>query len=273
MAASHFTYLDGLIDGKDNQALVAGLAIAGVLTLFGLLSKRKLVTNQQIDALVVPSGNVSAFGIADFVVECFLHFQDSILGRENRRYFPFMATLFFFLLFSNLLGLIPGTPAITASVSITVGFALASFAHFNYHGVREHGVWGYVKHFLGPVWWLAFLIFPLEIFSTLLRILTLNLRLYWNITADHIVLGALTDVLKIGAVPVYILGTFVSVIQAFVFTVLSMVYVLLATQHGDDSHGETDGHGKLESRNDLDGPDGASLVTSSHSAVGHVDKH
>jgi F-type H+-transporting ATPase subunit a len=89
------------------------------------------------------------------------------------------------------------------------------------------------------VWWLAFLIFPLEILGTFLRILTLNLRLYWNISADHIVLGLFTDLVPV-VVPVIFLalGTFVCFMQAFVPTILTMIYILLATQHeeGEEHH-------------------------------------
>ena len=138
------------------------------------------------------------------------------------------------LLSMNLIGLIPGVPAATTTVWINVGIALCVFLYFNYHGMRTHGVLGYLKHFCGPAWWLVWMIFPLEIFSTCLRVLTLNMRLYWNITADHLVLGIATDMTKI-LVPIafYALGTFVSLVQAVVFTLLSMVYLQLATQHAE----------------------------------------
>ena len=89
-----------------------------------------------------------------------------------------------------------------------------------------------MKHFAGPVWWLAWFILPLELFGTVLRILTLNLRLYWNITADHVVLGIMSELVPF-VVPVifYALGTFVCFMQAFVPTVLTMIYIMLATQH------------------------------------------
>jgi F-type H+-transporting ATPase subunit a len=137
----------------------------------------------------------------------------------------------------NLIGLIPGMVSPTTTVSVNVAIALIVFLSFNYYGIREQGLVNYLKHFAGPVWWLAPLLFPLEILSAVLRVLTLNLRLYWNITADHIVLGVFTELTKY-VVPVifYGLGTFVCFMQAFVFTTLTMVYIFLAVDHGAEEH-------------------------------------
>jgi F-type H+-transporting ATPase subunit a len=175
---------------------------------------------------------MSGAGIADVLIEGFVSFQDSILGKEGRKYLPLTATIFFYVLVLNLVGLIPGMPAPTTSVWTTVPVALLIFFGFNYYGIKELGVFKYFKHFAGPVSWLAFIIFPLEILGTFLRILTLNLRLYWNVSADHIVLGLFTDLVPV-VVPVvfYALGTFVCFMQAFVPTILTMIYILLATQH------------------------------------------
>ena len=144
---------------------------------------------------------------------------------------PFTASLFLFLLAANLLGLVPGMPAITTTVWVNVGMALVVFLYFNYLGIKEHGLLSYLKHFCGPVWLLAWFIFPLEIFSTCLRVLTLNLRLYWNINADHEVLNIFTNLIGPFAAPFYVMGVFVCFMQAFIFTTLTMVYILLATQH------------------------------------------
>jgi F-type H+-transporting ATPase subunit a len=108
---------------------------------------------------------------------------------------------------------------------------------YNYYGLRAHGG-SYLKHFLGPVWWLAFLMLPLELIDNFLRPITLNLRLMMNMFADHLVLGIFTDLTKL-VIPVVflLLGTFVSVIQAVVFTLLSLVYVALAVGgHGEENH-------------------------------------
>ena len=113
--------------------------------------------------------------------------------------------------------------------------ALVVFLLFNWAGVREQGVLSYLKHFCGPVIFVAPLVFPLEILSTCLRILTLNMRLYWNISADHLVLATFTDLTKY-VVPVafYAMGAFVCFMQAFVFGTLTMIYILFAVQHEEE---------------------------------------
>jgi len=201
------------------------------------LKKRRTRYGEQMG--VVPEDKVTTAGIADFMIEQFVGFQDSILGKENRKYLPLTATIFFYVLVLNLIGLIPGMPAATTSVWTTVPVALLIFFGFNYYGIKELGLAKYFGHFAGPIWWMALVIFPLEILGTFLRILTLNLRLYWNVTADHIVLGLFTDLVPV-LVPVifYALGTFVCFMQAFVPTILTMIYIMLATQHeeGEEHH-------------------------------------
>ena len=102
---------------------------------------------------------------------------------------------------------------------------------FNYYGFKAQGV-GYLKHFAGPIWWLAVLMIPLEIIGALVRPFSLGLRLFGNLFGDHLVLEIFTDLTRV-AVPVvfYLLGTLVTVIQAFVFTLLSMIYIALAVHH------------------------------------------
>ena len=101
--------------------------------------------------------------------------------------------------------------------------------------MKENGLINYLKHFCGPVPALAILIFPVEIISTTLRILTLNLRLYWNISADHMVMSGFVDqVFGPSGIVIYVLALFVSFMQAFIFTTLSMVYILLAVQHEEE---------------------------------------
>jgi F-type H+-transporting ATPase subunit a len=239
--ADHYTYLHslGLQDGDTQKFVTAvavgvGLLVAGSQAAKALTLRRKRLGNEEG---VVPESHISLPGFFDFFAEIFVAFQDSILGKENRKYLPLTATIFLFCLFANLLGLIPGFPAATTTVWVTVPLALLIFVSFNRYGIQENGVGGHIKHFAGPVWWLAVFMFPLEIFGALLRILTLNLRLYWNMSADHMVLGIFSEMTPY-LVPVifYGLGTFVSFMQAFVPTVLTMIYILLATQHGEEEH-------------------------------------
>ena len=240
---NHYTYLHSLgVSDHNYQKVSVALAVAVGMVAIGTTCARTLSAKRQRlgdKAGVIPDKAISTAGVVDFLVESFVGFQDSILGKENRKYLPLTATVFFYYLALNLFGLIPGVPAATTSVWTTLPVALMIFIVFNYYGIKEHGVVNYLKHFAGPAWWMAWLMFPLEIFGAFLRILTLNLRLYWNISADHQVLGAFTELVPL-FVPVvfYILGTFVCFMQAFIPTILTMIYIMLATQHeeGEEHH-------------------------------------
>ncbi len=232
---THYNFFQNVTNDENWQKISLAIVIAASLLIIAKIVGSKLKTQSQLESAVIPAEKFSVFGFFDFFVESFINFQDSILGKENRKYITFTGSIFIFLLLSNLMGLIPGMPAVTTTVWINVGLAFCVFVFFNLQGIKENGILGYLKHFCGPVLILAPLIFPLEIISTVLRLLTLNLRLYWNITADHTVLGAFTDLTKV-IIPVffYAMGTFVAFMQSFVFTTLTMIYILLAVQHGDE---------------------------------------
>jgi F-type H+-transporting ATPase subunit a len=126
------------------------------------------------------------------------------------------------------------TPA-TDNLNTTLAIGIFAFLVYNYYGLREHGL-AYLKHFLGPIIWLAFLMAPIEIISHLMRPLTLGIRLQGNIFADHTVVGVFIDLFRnIWFIPVpalfYGLGIFVCFMQAFVFTMLSMIYISMAIAH------------------------------------------
>lgn len=233
---AHYTYLNSLgLTDPNTQKFVTALALGSVLLFVGAQSANVLARRRKVLGVeqgVIPEKNITTSGVFDFFIETFIAFQDSILGKENRKFLPLTATVFLYVFVLNIIGLVPGMPAPTTTVWTTVPVGLLIFISFNYYGIKEHGVWNYMKHFAGPVWWLAWFILPLELFGTVLRILTLNLRLYWNINADHIVLGILSDLVPF-LLPVifYALGTFVCFMQAFVPTVLTMIYIMLATQH------------------------------------------
>ncbi len=241
----HFTWFHDLpakIHGAskhypDTEKFLLAIALSIILIWAARRATKYLKNEADIETRIVPGNEGFFYNMFDLIIESFTKYQDSVLGKENRKYVSLTGSLFIFLLFSNLLGLIPGMAAITTSVWINVGLAIVVFFCFNWYGIREHGAGGYFKHFMGPVWWLAPFIFCLEIASTCMRILTLNLRLYWNISADHIVLDTSIKLTKfVLPVAFYALGTFVSFMQAFVFATLTMVYILLATQHEEEHH-------------------------------------
>ena len=227
-----YSLLQNVTQDVEFQKLIV---TAGVLaTFFAVIvtAASKIRTVAQRKEYIVPK-KFSVTALFDTGIEMLVGLHDSIAGRQNRKYASLSITMFFSIFLLNIIGLVPGMSSPTTTVSTTVSFALVVFLTFNFYGIREQGLWTYLKHFAGPVWWLAPLLFPLEILSTVLRILTLNLRLYWNITADHIVLGVFTNLTKY-VIPVifYGLGTFVCFMQAFVFTILTMVDIFLAVDHG-----------------------------------------
>ena len=163
-----------------------------------------------------------------------------VMGEEGAtKYFSFIATVFIVILLCNLIGLVPGFLPPTEHFSTTLSFGIFSFLYYNIKGCKEQGVINYIKHFMGPLWYLAFLIFPIEIISNLIRPLSLGLRLKNNMMGDHLVLVAFSDLVPF-LIPIafMMLGILVSLIQAYVFTVLTMVYISLATHqdHGEEGH-------------------------------------
>ena len=127
--------------------------------------------------------------------------------------------------------------------NITFALGVTSFLMYNYYGLKLGGM-EYIKHFVGPIWWLGVLMVPLELIDNFVRPVSLSLRLFGNLNGDHLVLGIFTDMTYV-LVPVafYILGLLVCLIQAFVFTLLSVVYLSLALPHEHhDDHGHEHGH-------------------------------
>ena len=166
--------------------------------------------------------------------------KDMMGAKRAKQYFPLIGTCALFIFVSNFMGMIPGFNPPTSSWSITLGMALIVFVAFNYYGLKENG-FAYVKHLAGPVWWLAPLILPLEIFSLFLRPATLSFRLMINMAVDHMLLGVVTGlVMVVGGlvipIPIMVLGTIVAAVQVLVFCLLSSIYITLATEHED--HGD-----------------------------------
>ena len=156
-------------------------------------------------------------GMEDFMVD--------ITGEEGRWFFPIIATIFIYIAVSNLLGLIPGFYPPTASINTTVACAIPVFVFTHFIGIKYHGI-KYIKHFLGPVWWLIPIILPIEIIGHLARVLSLSFRLFGNITGHELVLMILF--MLAGAffapLPIMAMGIFVAFVQAFVFFLLSIMY-------------------------------------------------
>ncbi len=163
-------------------------------------------------------------GIEEFMVD--------ITGEEGRWLFPISATIFIYIVVCNLIGLVPGFLPPTASVNTTLSCAIPVVIFTHVIGVKYHGV-KYIKHFMGPVWWLAPLIFVIELIGHVARILSLSIRLFGNMMGHELVLGILFFLagLFLAPLPIMALGIFVAVVQAFVFFLLSILYFTGAMEH------------------------------------------
>jgi F-type H+-transporting ATPase subunit a len=151
---------------------------------------------------------------------------------HGKQYVPFFGTLFVTILVANLIGIIPGFESPTMDWAMPLGCAVAAFCYYNIVGIKTQGPVNYVKHFMGPIWWLAPLMLPIEIVSHLARPMSLTIRLRANMFAGEQVTLAFLDLTKVIA-PVIFMGlhVFVSFLQAYIFTLMTMIYVSSAVEH------------------------------------------
>jgi F-type H+-transporting ATPase subunit a len=228
-----------------HEESVIGLAsmgiVAALLLFFGLLAAAALKSSRNN---LVPEHRLSLKNFFELLAEFIIWLGDMAMGKENRHYLPFAATLFIFLLAMNLMGLIPGFVMPTHMAEINAGLALLVFFLYNYWGIKEVGLFHYLKHMFGPFKGamipLGVFLFCVEVISHCIRPFSLTVRLYGNMTGDHMVLEVFTEMTKALfekgiplPIPVvfYFMGTLVGLIQAFVFTILTMIYIRLATAH------------------------------------------
>lgn len=217
-----------LEEGHTAQHMVSATLVFIFLTVVAIVVGRRYRNPEE--AIIPPS----KFGLAalfDLMIEKLNDLFNDVIGHGAEKHVPILAATFIYILSSNLIGSIPGFPPPTSTVTNNAAIALTIFAYYNYQGLREHGI-GYVKHFMGPVIWLAWLMLPIELIGHMVRPVSLSLRLAGNITGDHTVLNIFTDLTYIFIPMVFVgLGFFVAFIQAFVFTLLSTIYVALAVGH------------------------------------------
>ncbi len=162
-------------------------------------------------------------GIENMVIET--------MGKHGRPFFPLIATLALFILVSNLLGLIPGFFPPTANINTTAACAVIVFITTHIVGIKEHGA-GYIKHFLGPIWWLAPMMFFIEVIGHLSRVISLTLRLFGNMNGHELVLIIFFGLAPfLVPLPMMLMGVLVSFIQAFVFMLLAMIYIQGSLEH------------------------------------------
>ena len=155
-----------------------------------------------------------------------------IIGHHYQEYLPYLIALGVFILTSNLIGLVPGLETPTGKPVVPLGCALVTWFYYHIQGLRRNGMVGYIKHFMGPIWWLAILMFPIEIFSHLARVMSLTIRLFANMFAGEMVTLVFFSLIPIG-VPVIFEGFHIGVafIQTYIFVLLACVYLGEATAH------------------------------------------
>lgn len=219
-AATHWTL---------THVMVAATVV--VFVLYGALRFNAAVSAGG-QAALIPPRTFNIRHMFELLCDAVLGIMASVMGEKNaKRFFPVIASFAFFILFSNLAALIPGFAPATDTLKTNLALSVLVFLLSHYFGFKEHGP-GYVKHFLGPIPWMAPLILPIELISHLVRPASLALRLMGNMAADHKVIFAFfTLVPAFVPVPFYFLGMMVCVVQTLVFCLLATVYISMAISH------------------------------------------
>jgi len=181
---------------------------------------------------LIPPAKLNIRNVFEIICDAILNVMEGVMGEKNsRKFFPFIASLTFFILFCNLLALIPGMGVPTATLNTNVALATLVFLATHIYGIKEHGA-GYLKHFAGPVLILAPLFIVIELIGHIARPVSLSLRLLGNMVGDHkVVFSFFALVPLVVPVPFLLLGILVCVIQAMVFSLLSVVYIQMAIAH------------------------------------------
>src|SRR3954470_10272321 len=201
------------------------------------LLKRKLSEDE-------PSGGqqtleVGVLAVRNLIVD--------VIGPHGVQYFPVVATFGVLILVSNLLGFVPGMMAPTSATSVTFALGISSFVYYNYIGIKENGLLGHLKHFAGPIPWLAVLMFPIELVSNLVRPMSLGIRLFGNLFGDEQILGTIFGLVR-WVLPALImpLSVFVAFMQTFIFVLLSIIYISEVSHHHEEGHHGHEGeHGNV----------------------------
>lgn len=221
------------------QHVVSALLVALILLMVAWRTRADL--RRAGANAVVPDGTISVRNIVEVLLESLYGQMKQIIGPDCARYFPVLSTLALFILVSNLLGLVPGFTPPTDNWNTTFACGIFVFLYYNWHGLRTHG-FGHIGHMANPTgkwwgWFMAPLMFPIELVSNLARPFSLGVRLAANMVGDHaVVLGFLSLVPVLVPLPFMALGLMVSVVQTLVFVLLSTIYLGLATAnaHGDE---------------------------------------
>jgi len=233
------TWLNGDPAPERTMHVIWGVVI--FLILLGSATMAAAKFKQTGDESVLPERKFGMFTLFELCSEALYGLMRDMMGEKHaRHFFPIIGAFFFFILFSNLLGLVPGFLGATDNFNTTLALALIPFVLTHWYGVKEHGAKNYFKHFLGPIIHpfalpLMILMAFIEVISHLARPASLAIRLMGNMFGDHAVLAAFMGFgILLVPLPVMVLGTIVCIVQAVVFCLLSIVYIAMAVEHAED---------------------------------------
>ncbi len=221
--------------GIDPVTGVNAIIVSVLLIVLAYLGGRRFRRAEPVE----PDGRVSLTFLMEFALGRMQAFFESIITHGARKLFAILATFGFFILTNNLIGAIPGFRPPTDQLNVTVTLALVIFFTAHFIGIRTHGL-AYIKKFMGPLWWLVPLMLPIELISHLVRPISLSVRLFGNMNADHLVVAAISTFVfaqllhlppLLVPIPFMGLGIFVACVQAFVFVLLASVYFQDAMEH------------------------------------------
>ncbi|HSU40763.1 MAG TPA: F0F1 ATP synthase subunit A [Polyangiaceae bacterium] len=216
------------------EPLAASLFVLFFVLAIALATRARLADANEA---VIPDDSLTLRTFMEAFLGFFYDLAKSTMDAERaKRYFPLIGTAATFVFFANVMALIPGLPVATSNLNITFGSGLVVFLWFNAYGLMTNGM-NYVKHLAGPAWWLAPLILPIELISLCVRPVTLGVRLMINMAVDHLIVSLFMGLIALVVpIPLMLLTILVVVVQTMVFTLLTCVYVGLATEHEAEGH-------------------------------------
>ena len=204
--------------------IVMSIFVAIFLVLFFGLASRKLT--------LIPSRRQS---VLEMIIQAFESLLVETIGEQGKKYLPLVATVGLFIFCSNILGLIPGFMSPTSKLNVTVGCALVVFFYYHWQGIRAQGLLKYLKHFTGPSPLLAPFLMPIEIISHFSRPVSLSLRLFGNIFSEEMLIAVIASIIPfVLPIPFMAVAIFTAIVQAFVFVLLSCIYLAGAVAHGEE---------------------------------------
>ncbi len=227
---THFNWTQLIPAVGHHYTHIATLIVACLVMVLLAIAGRLALGNIQTTGYI-PSSRFGIKGLFEAATEFIVSISDMVIGKDGRVYVPMFVTIFFYVLINNVFGLLPGWTPATGDLNTTLALGIFMFLAYNYYGIREHG-FAYIKQFMGPLLFLAPFMFVVELISHSVRPISLGLRLQGNMSGDHILMGVFYSLYEyVLPIPLMFLGLFVCFMQAFVFTMMGMIYVSMAISH------------------------------------------